>query len=105
MPESMSIERRKMLTLLGVKLELTPKEKGMKGALASAKELIGRTTGSILSRSNFRIQTPSVLYPFEHIGNFRRFRQIDPKLTGNSPCNRVLADWIRVPIRAKEKWS
>jgi len=36
MPESMSIERRKMLALLGAKLELTPKEKGMKGAISQS---------------------------------------------------------------------
>ena len=34
MPESMSIERRKMLLLLGAKLELTPAERGMRGAVA-----------------------------------------------------------------------
>src|ERR1043165_619371 len=39
MPESMSMERRKMLLLMGAKLELTPPEKGMAGAVAPAKEL------------------------------------------------------------------
>ena len=39
MPESMSVERRKMLALLGVKIELTPAAKGMKGAIARAEEL------------------------------------------------------------------
>lgn len=40
MPESMSLERRKMLSLLGAKLELTPAEHGMKGAIARAQELL-----------------------------------------------------------------
>lgn len=39
MPESMSLERRRYLTALGAQLELTPKERGMKGAIERAKEL------------------------------------------------------------------
>ena len=40
MPESMSIERRKMLLLLGARLELTPAERGMSGAVARAREIL-----------------------------------------------------------------
>ncbi|HCX11187.1 MAG TPA: cysteine synthase A, partial [Hyphomonas sp.] len=43
MPESMSIERRKMLAYLGAELVLTPKEKGMGGAIAKAKEILEAT--------------------------------------------------------------
>jgi cysteine synthase A len=47
MPESVSIERRKMLAFLGAQLELTPREKGMGGAVARAKELLDSTPGAI----------------------------------------------------------
>jgi cysteine synthase A len=40
MPESMSIERRKLMSIYGAKFELTPREMGMKGAIEKAKELV-----------------------------------------------------------------
>jgi cysteine synthase A len=49
MPESMSIERRKMLAYLGAELELTPREKGIGGAIARAKELLEANPGAILA--------------------------------------------------------
>jgi cysteine synthase A len=48
MPESMSLERRKMLLLLGARLELTPPEKGMAGAVARARELVEATPGAVM---------------------------------------------------------
>jgi len=48
MPESMSIERRKMLALLGAELVLTPAPLGMKGAIAKANEIVAATPGAIL---------------------------------------------------------
>jgi cysteine synthase A len=48
MPESMSLERRKMLVLLGARLELTPAEKGMRGAVARAQELLAEIPGSVM---------------------------------------------------------
>ena len=43
MPESMSIERRRLMAAYGAKFELTPREKGMKGAIETARELTAST--------------------------------------------------------------
>jgi cysteine synthase len=48
MPESMSIERRKMLAILGAELHLTPKELGLKGTLDKANELLASIPGSMM---------------------------------------------------------
>src|ERR1700684_232990 len=48
MPESMSVERRKMLALLGAELVLTPAAQGMKGAIAKANEIIAATPGAVI---------------------------------------------------------
>jgi cysteine synthase A len=48
MPESMSIERRKMLALLGADLVLTEAAKGMKGAIAKAEELLKEISNSVM---------------------------------------------------------
>ena len=46
MPDSMSIERRRLMLAYGARFDLTPKEKGMKGAIARAQELVAATPGS-----------------------------------------------------------
>ncbi|HZK91475.1 MAG TPA: cysteine synthase A [Stellaceae bacterium] len=48
MPESMSIERRKMLLLLGAELELTPSSQGMRGAIARAEEIVASLPDAIM---------------------------------------------------------
>ena len=48
MPDSMSMERRKMLLILGARLELTPAEKGMRGAVARAQELLQEYPGAVM---------------------------------------------------------
>ena len=46
MPESMSVERRKLMSAYGATFELTPREKGMKGAIEKATELVAATPGA-----------------------------------------------------------
>jgi cysteine synthase A len=48
MPESMSLERRKMLAILGAQVELTPREKGMNGAIEKANEFLATIPGSVM---------------------------------------------------------
>lgn len=43
MPESMSVERRKLMEIYGAEFDLTPREKGMKGAIERAAELVAQT--------------------------------------------------------------
>ncbi len=47
MPDSMSIERRRLMLAYGAEFDLTPREKGMKGAIARAEEIIAATPGSL----------------------------------------------------------
>ena len=46
MPDSMSVERRRLMLAYGASFDLTPREKGMKGAIARAQELVAQTPGS-----------------------------------------------------------
>jgi cysteine synthase A len=60
MPESMSLERRKIMSSYGAEFVLTPREKGMKGAIEKARELVAETPGSWMpmqfdNESNTRI--------------------------------------------------
>jgi cysteine synthase A len=48
MPESVSMERRKMIALLGAELELTEAPKGMRGAIARAHEIVASTPGAVI---------------------------------------------------------
>lgn len=60
MPESMSIERRKMLKILGAELELTPAAKGMKGAIERAEELVAENGNAILLQQFKNTANPKI---------------------------------------------
>jgi cysteine synthase A len=60
MPESMSVERRKMLLLLGAKLELTPAAQGMRGAVARAQELNKEIPNSIIPQQFDNPANPAI---------------------------------------------
>jgi cysteine synthase A len=60
MPESMSVERRKMLLILGAKLELTPATQGMRGAVARAVELAKEIPNSIIPQQFENPANPAI---------------------------------------------
>ena len=60
MPETMSLERRKMLAFLGAELELTPGPQGMKGAIARAEELLGEIPGAVMPQQFSNPANPEV---------------------------------------------
>ena len=62
MPESMSIERRKMLKHLGAEIELTPREQGMKGAIARANELLATIPDSVMPGQFANPANPAIHY-------------------------------------------
>jgi cysteine synthase A len=60
MPETMSLERRKLLKILGAKLVLTEGAKGMKGAIAKAEELKARIPNSVIPQQFTNLSNPEI---------------------------------------------
>ena len=60
MPESMSLERRKMLMLLGAEIELTPASLGMKGAIARAEELVKELPDALMLQQFSNAANPEI---------------------------------------------
>ena len=60
MPESMSVERRKMLLILGAEIELTEAAKGMRGAIAKAQELVATIPGAVMPQQFENPSNPEI---------------------------------------------
>ncbi len=60
MPESMSIERRKMLAFLGAEIVLTPAAQGMKGSIAAAEELVRTTPNAVMPQQFKNLANPEI---------------------------------------------
>ncbi|VVT15941.1 cysteine synthase A [Erythrobacter sp. EC-HK427] len=80
MPESMSLERRRLMLAYGASFDLTPKEKGMKGALERAAELVAQTEGAWMPQQ------------FENAAN--------PAVHARTTAQEILADFADTPIDA-----
>ena len=78
MPESMSIERRRLMLAYGASFDLTPREKGMKGAIERAQELVEQTPGAWM---------PS---QFDNAAN--------PAIHARTTAQEILADFADAPI-------
>lgn len=78
MPESMSIERRRLMLAYGASFDLTPRERGMKGAIERAQELVEQTPGAWM---------PS---QFDNAAN--------PAVHARTTAQEILADFAATPI-------
>ena len=111
MPESMSLERRRLMLAYGATFDLTPKEKGMKGAIARAQELIAETPGSWMpqqfeNRANIEVHARTTAQ--EILTDFRD-SPIDVIITGVgtgghiTACSEVLKkEWPGLKVFAVE---
>src|SRR5215217_3079788 len=80
MPDSMSIERRRLMLAYGAEFELTPREKGMKGSIARAQEIIDSTPGSWMPQQ------------FENPANLEVHRR--------TTAQEILRDFVDAPLDA-----
>ncbi|HVR48138.1 MAG TPA: cysteine synthase A [Pseudorhodoferax sp.] len=110
MPDSMSVERRRLMLAYGASFELTPREKGMKGSIARAEELVASTPGAWMPQqfenpSNVEVHVRTTAQ--EILADFPE--GLDVLITGVgtgghlSGCARVLkAKWPQLKVYAVE---
>jgi cysteine synthase len=110
MPDSMSIERRRLMLAYGASFDLTPREKGMKGAIARAEEIVAATPGAWMPQ---QFNNPANTAIHEHTTAAEIAADfpegVDVLITGVgtgghiSGCARVLkALWPRLKVYAVE---
>jgi cysteine synthase len=111
MPESMSLERRRLMLAYGATFDLTPREKGMKGAIARAEELVDETEGAWMPQQfenvanlevHRRTTVPEILADF-------RDRPVDVLITGVGTGGHITAcaellkqEWPQLQVFAVE---
>ncbi len=110
MPDSMSIERRRLMLAYGATFDLTPREKGMKGAIARAEELVASTPGAWMPQqfeNQANIQAHIQTTAQEILADFPE--GLDVLITGVGTgghltgCARVLkAKWPKLKVYAVE---
>ncbi|MCE4556911.1 cysteine synthase A [Pelomonas cellulosilytica] len=110
MPDSMSIERRRLMLAYGASFDLTPREKGMKGAIARAKELVEQHPGSWMPQQFENAANPAVHVKTTAQEILRDFPEgLDALITGVGTgghitgCAQVLkAAWPQLKVYAVE---
>ncbi|HEV6968872.1 MULTISPECIES: cysteine synthase A [Roseateles] len=110
MPDSMSIERRRLMLAYGASFDLTPREKGMKGAIARAKELLEQHPGSWMPQQFENAANPAVHVKTTAQEILRDFPEgLDALITGVGTgghitgCAQVLkAAWPQLKVFAVE---
>jgi cysteine synthase len=110
MPDSMSIERRRLMLAYGATFDLTPREKGMKGAIARATELVSQTPGAWMPQqfdNPANVEVHERTTAREILADFPE--GLDALITGVGTgghltgCARVLkAQWPRLKVFAVE---
>jgi cysteine synthase len=111
MPESMSLERRRLMLAYGATFDLTPKEKGMKGAIARATELVEQTEAAWMpqqfeNQANVEVHVRTTV---QEILNDFRDSPIDAIVTGVgtgghiTACAQILKqEWPQLQVFAVE---
>jgi len=110
MPDSMSIERRRLMLAYGASFDLTPREKGMKGAIARARELLELHPGSWMPQQFENAANPAVHVQTTAQEILRDFPEgLDALITGVGTgghitgCAQVLkAAWPQLKVYAVE---